>query len=539
MNFFGLSLRARSCARLFVAINSLLLWPSSVQAGWFEQVGRLRPDEAKFIRAVLAGDEEAAMALAQTGRINPNQLAGQPLSGWFYSGILGGKGLIDPNVHRIVFQTFRQGPNPPNIGLGDGAICKQAPSFKWDEEIAKSGTPEQKKSQIDRWQAEWRELHSKIASSFQSLLRYGLRDRQIITAMFQGCFFDNPIASDERYDMVIRPMIKAGANINAPNYEGQPPIERAISLPQISILSRLLEDGARTDVPAVWYGPPGQREDMGCTPRLERSVFKHLFLAQEHYRLWKESRPNDPMLSQRKKNILTVVELLSKAGFSPMREYGSRSESGLDTECRRITLYGEIAKTDGPFAEEVKSVALLNSKTSAASPPPVAAAAPIPRAAASVTIDSWRVSTRGDGRDYATVTSTSTNKGKGLKELQIECAPSGNLEFVLLPYGNERMASLIPEEFDGAPEVKPFKAVNNRIAAPESVRLMKLLLAEDNNARKSGAANSWTFVFFIDNPQATGYSADMGGLTKVRQHLLQRCKAASAAKQATTPASAN
>ncbi len=82
-------------------------------------------------------------------------------------------------------------------------------------------------------------------------------------------------------------------------------------------------------------------------------------------------------------------------------------------------------------------------------------------------------------------------------------------------------------------------AINNRIGAPENVRLMKRLLAEESNARQSGAGDSWTFAFYVNDATAEGYSANMGGLSKVRQHLLKQCKAASQGRQAGAPTQPN
>ena len=72
----------------------------------------LPPRERTFLNIVFSGDEAKSVEYVQAAGINPNSIGGEPLSAWLFH--FGPAANI--NVQRIVFERFRQNPNPPNIG---------------------------------------------------------------------------------------------------------------------------------------------------------------------------------------------------------------------------------------------------------------------------------------------------------------------------------------------------------------------------------------------------------------------------------------
>ena len=248
-----------SCARLCLAafIWILAAATQSDAASPSDRWYQLSQREKTFLQLVFNGDEAKSVEYAQIAGINPNAIGGEPLSVWFYRMGNTGRGpLYQVNAQRIVFERFRQNPNPQNIGqsmLGD--FCANAP-YSQDLQIQAGGMTTGAQAFGPRWEAVQKAIADQqrpeieaMANRFKSLIAYGLRDKTIIRSIFVGCLGRrNFNITPNQYDLLITPMIQAGMNINMPLQDGRPAIENFVRAMDYLMVERIIKDGARLDI---------------------------------------------------------------------------------------------------------------------------------------------------------------------------------------------------------------------------------------------------------------------------------------------------
>lgn len=190
------SVAGRIGLAVLASASLVLTCVSAASAQELRDTYKLSDREKTFLRIVMSGDEAKAAEFAELSNINPNSIAGFPLSAWFYGTGIGFQptntnAYTNLNVHRIIFERFRQNPNPKvtdtsrldgfcgyavyprNISLENGPDSPARRAFLAEQETAKHTAVET------------------MATGFVSLVRYGLRDKRLVQAIFQGCFFRN------------------------------------------------------------------------------------------------------------------------------------------------------------------------------------------------------------------------------------------------------------------------------------------------------------------------------------------------------------
>ncbi len=454
---------------------------ASAAAPW-ERWRALSDRERTFLTTVFKGDEAKAVEYAQVAGINVNSIGGEPLSVWFYRNVdLGSNSPHYRNlsVQRIVFERFKQNANPK---IADETtlmyFCSSAPRADRDEGA--------RKFHIDA-----------MASSFESLVRYGLRDKAIINEIFGGCFFRNATGqvNEYTYDTLITKLLKAGADIN---YVGPPeharPIEYAVKTLNAPAVERLVRDGAQVN--------------------FQIKAQCGMQVAPTNLNGWVLSRLD----ARYAESLIRIVAALARAGLPPttkatyvtMNGYGSCvTKSPYDAAVDAGNL--ELAKA---FKEAAASSA--QSKT-AASPPSATAVASVAPAqaipAAPTNIGQWRIVNE-NGRLVA-MANASKHRGDQLAGLRLECV-SGRLEYVPVALKLDGMRSLW---VNVAGDVYEMKLINGRASGASAATLSKTFLTEDK-----GGGDDLRLEMSVHTENGPMSEMLLGGFTKMRAYMLAACK---------------
>lgn len=472
--------------------------------------------ERTFLRFVLNGDAAQSQEYAQAAGINVNSIAGEPLSAWFYRmGGLGQTPLYDLAAQRVVFETFRQNPNPQNIGDSNlKRFCAVAP---YPQELVmrsavlstdgKSATPEFKAvmTQI----AEKQRPHVEaMAERFASLVRYGLSDQNILRPIFAGCLSDrNWSMTPAYYDLLIKPMLRGGMNINQTMDDGRRVIEYFVRSVDAVMVERLMQDGAQVRFPVK--GP-------GCAEPTNLYVY-----------LMSNLKPADPTPA------LGVVKLLSAGGLSPMQPiaYGGY-------QCRHGSLYDAVLDTGNMrYAQLIKlmyeagqqqSAEILKSTTQA--PAPAAAVTSVPVAAPPAAavpskppkqIGDWQMAIQNDGRPMATAPADKGESQK-LMELQMVCLAGGKLGYVAIASQAPNLTNSL--WIDSAGDVYRVGLANGFAAGSNAVAISQRLLAEEAGNQGNPAGDKLQIQMSVDSPTGPMSEMKISGFSKMRAYMLANCK---------------
>jgi len=470
--------------------------------------------ERTFLNFVFSGDEAKAVEYAQAASINVNSIAGDPLSTWFYrdgSPRFGQPATRNLAVQRIVFERFRQNPNPPNIGENKlGQYCGYAP-VPQDFGVEGRGTPEQKRALRERQEAARRPHIDAMAAGFNSLVRYGLRDRAIINALFEACVFRNAAPlTPYVYDTVLAPMIKAGANVNLQTPGGQRPIAFAVEKANAPVIERLIRDGAQVNYPVLLNGfdRPGPNEQ--CQPLRHRSVYQYVF---------KWVRVSDP------DNVVAVVRALATGGLSPMTKYGYIENPNGRPICKFASFHDAVIDSGNlDFARKIKEA---GARPAAAAPPPAQAPrteqanASAPAAIPSQ-VGAWLIRTKNDGRLHATA-KVSNGHPDRLAGLILECMPGGRLEYVpaVLKLNGFAKSLYVHGKDDN---MNGLNLSNGRLSGESAATLTRELLQAEINAFRQGLGANWDIGMTVDDPYVEESLVQMTGFTRMRKLMQSNCK---------------
>jgi hypothetical protein len=473
-----------------------------------EKFHLLSPKEVTFLRFVYNGDEAKAVEYAQLAGINPDSMADEPLSVWFYDmDELMAPGMHrDVRVHKIVFDRFKQNPNPPLRDVrGMQSYCSYAP-MPHDFNTQWNGTNTEKQLIAN---AQWEALKKHVdvmTAGFDSLRKYGLTDRGILTAMLTGCVFPNPgDISEYVYDHLATKLVKAGADINQSGSQfGRPgrPIELVVQRANVPVLQRLLHDGAQVRF-AISNPCGGKGTDL--------------------YGYLLNGRP--PNFDQ----VVQMVGLLTAAGLPADRPITAAAGFG-STYCHPTTIYDE-ALTAGnlDFAKALK-VAMATPAVQAA-PALVSSAqtdvsASVPAAMAvdpvkPTKFGAWSITADPSGRPVAASPSVNA-PDVTVRRLQLECAVGGRLEYVPISAKATALNSLWVSGMDDAQSELP--VVNGRLSGKSAAWLSQAFLKAEASAAKSGQAK-WGLSVVADNPNIVAVTdVDGAGFSQMRSYMLAHCK---------------
>lgn len=468
--------------------------------------------ERTFLTYVFEGNEAKAVEYAQVAGINPNSIAGLPLSVWYYRD---GRDHTGRDVHRelsvqrIVFGRFRQNPNPPNIG-NDTQIdkfCSYAPLST----AAHLRSP----AEIANLRARQEELQrphvQAMAAGLESLLRYGLRDRKQLTELFLGCIFESAVpVTAAFYDRVPAKAARAGADLNAETTSGERAVELAIRNLDADLLSHLIRDGAQVKYIRKRNGLDREGTRAACQPRADQSVY---LLVYKHVRTDKQAE------------VAKVARVLAAHGLSPFTKYGwpGRSANG-QPGCMYKSFYDAIIDTGNlDYARAVKAAA--EGAGSAQSTPATkhAAVAPAPPAhvapAAPSQIGTWRIAAAGDGRPLASV--AGEPMPGGIREMRIECRPGGRLEYVPVSTGGEPIRALWFVGTDDREFAVPLS--NGHVAGSNAAALSRELLALEKLMLGKGS-RQWSAAFILNDENHDRSEINFTGFSKMRAHMLASCR---------------
>jgi hypothetical protein len=467
----------------------------------------LSPRERTFLTIVFSGDESKAAEYAQTASLNPNSIGGEPLSTWFYG--LGPVANI--NVQRIVFERFRQNPNPANVGDMEflGGFCNM-PSLPDNIRTNAQGTPAEKAELQQRQESARRGHVEKIMASFQSLLGYGLKDKAILARIFTGCMEHRMIPKTAAYyDLVFAPMLKAGASIDG--YDNHRPLQMAMQDGNPDMVERLVADGADViyHIPSPTGLPYGQGP---CQPRADQSLYRYVF---------------NYVRSNNEEAALRIIQALAFKGLSPMAKWGYGDGGG----CKYTTLYDAVIDTGNlAYAARIKEIAGGVGKPAARpapTPQPVAAAASVANAPAPVVptrFGSWSISAGADGRPIAATLAANgpPSESGPLQALRLECVAGGKLEYVPVTAKNSPARALW---LNGADDnLNEMRLVNGRAAGAFAATLSKEFGTSEANIRRNGTADNWVMEMTVDDSNTPMSNIQMNGFSQMRSYMLAHCK---------------
>ncbi|WP_316199202.1 hypothetical protein [Bradyrhizobium sp. SZCCHNS2002] len=455
----------------------------------------LSPRERTFLDIVFSSDEAKATEYARAAGINPSAIGGEPLSVWFY-----GLGPVaNTDVQRIVFERFRQNPNPARPGdmAFINRFCDMGP-LPDNIRIAVQGTPDQKAALQQRQDNARRAYADKIMASFNSLLGYGLRDRTILTRIFVGCLANRSIPkTSEYYDLVLAPMVKAGANTDGD--DTYRPLLNAMQDGNPDLVERLIADGADViyHLPSNFGNTPyGQGP---CQPRGDQSLYRYAFGYVRS--------PNEDA-------ALRIIKALALKGLSPLAKWGYGSEGA----CKYTTLYDAVLDTGNmAYAARIKDIAESTGKPTAARPATAQTTAAPASSPAPTAFGAWRI-TAENGRLAATA-STGKANGNHLSGLRLECATPGLLEYV--PVAPRQVSMLWVNGMDDVQH--RILLTGGRVMGAENSLLSKEFLGSEANYARNGTSD-WGIEMSIDGPEAGMQTVRMGGFSQMRSYMLANCR---------------
>jgi hypothetical protein len=479
---------------VLASASLVLTCVSAVSAQELRDTYKLSDREKTFLRIVMSGDEAKAAEFAELSNINPNSIAGFPLSAWFYGTGIGFQptntnAYTNLNVHRIIFERFRQNPNPKvtDISRLDG-FCGYA---VYPRNIPLENSPDSpaRRAFLAEQETAKHTAVETMATGFVSLVRYGLLDKRLVQAIFQGCFFRNAGGLTDRnslslyaYDHLITKLLKAGADLNVQGRGDPYPIEKAVSALDIPLVERLIRDGANVKV-HVRPQCPGRN--------VQSNLYGHLF-----------GYVNTPRAGE----AIEMVKVLSHAGLSPFAKT-------VGAGCTERSIYDyAIDRGKLDVAKAIKEAA-------AAGPAmPSMPQVPSPVSAAShanlAPIGDWHLGSTPDGRPFASST-TAEGSGRALKELRLECVPGGRLEYVPVTSTGAPVQALWFEGSNTAIVVS-----NGRVVGPAAVQLSKEFLAEGAGRAPD---DEWFVALVVDEP-SLGSKVRGRGFAETRKYLLANCK---------------
>jgi hypothetical protein len=458
--------------------------------------------ERTFLKLVFNGDEAKAAEYAQVANINVNSIAGEPLSAWFYKDGHAQSGRYELRfvaVQKIVFERFRQNPNP---SVGDASALSQYCSYapvQQNFQIEGSGAPDQIKALREAQDNQRRPHIDSMGAGFESLVRYGLKDRGIITRLFRGCIFKAAVPlNDYFYDTVLSRMVRAGADINGAD-GGERAIQYAFKTLNAGLAEKLVRDGAGVKF-AV-----GAQCGMNAVPS---NLYGFLM-------------PNVKTRDQA--GLLRLVAVLAKGGLSPMASATYVTANGYGS-CVTKSLYDAAVDTgDLDLAKRIKEAA-GGAQTSAApvsSPQPSAtSSATVPAAPPTASVPSqigaWQV-VMDNGRLVA-VAKADKKTSNGFAALRLECV-GGKLEYAPVALKlNGPMTSLW---ISIAGDAKEMKLVNQRASGPSATTLSNEFAA---NEPKAGEPQDWGIEMTVQSWNSVGDNVVMTGFSKMRAFMRANCK---------------
>ncbi|MET4802819.1 hypothetical protein [Bradyrhizobium sp. LB11.1] len=454
---------------------------ASAEAPW-EKWRKLSEREKTFLKTVFAGDEAKADEYVKVAGINVNSLAGEPLSVWFYR--IGAEDgprtpfVRDVKVQRIVFEHFRQNPNPTNVDETYlDRFCNYAPFPPMGTDI-----------QVETAQRPYMET---MATGFQSLLRYGLRDKVLINAIFQGCM-KALRPTQYFYQNVLSPMVKAGADINA----GVPqrPIEGAMESFNPDLVEGLVRDRAQVTMPVKG----------GCAGAA--NLYGYLYANLRRYD---------------REKLLRIVRALTAGGLSPT----AKAAVSYNGQCHNSSLYDvAVDAGDLDLARQIKEAG--GSATAAADVPvaPVKMASTPATTTAPTQIGSWSISTGADGRPVAATTAVkaATSETGPLQALRLECVAGGRLEYVPVTAKSGPARALW---LNGADDnLNELRLTNGRAAGAFAANLSREFGTSEANIRRNGTADNWVMEMTVDDSNSPMSNMQMNGFSQMRSYMLAHCK---------------
>ncbi|HEY0329879.1 MAG TPA: hypothetical protein VGC77_12355 [Rhodopseudomonas sp.] len=481
---------------------------------------KLSQRERTFLDLIEVGDEAKAVEYAKVAEINPNSIAGEPLGSWFYAMFpnRGGTPIQRRlNVQRIVFQTFKQNPNPPSIQKNAIArFCNYAPYN--DNPMMKFGNADEQRMLATQRFNQQKPHIDNMAAAFDSLIGYGLRDKTIINEIFISCFFHNAASLSDGvvneneyvYDTLITKILKAGADINTEDGPERP-IQFALRLGYPGIVERLLRDGAQLNFVVRTNAFDHTNPSEGCQPRRSRSVYGAMFNYVD---------------SRNVEAALRVVSALAKAGYSPTTKYGYTENPNGQILCHYKSFYDAVVDSGNlPYAARIKEIADGMGTPPAPpvdSPKPAATSTPAQPVQAALTapppIGAWRFTVE-NGRPVALAKSEKPD-GSHLAALRLECAAGGRLEYVAVAARNG-FDTLWVNGIDDTLHTIPL--VKGRVTGADNVLLSKEFLTMEGIAKRDNRPG-WGMEMSIDGPEAGMQTIEMGGFSKVRSFMLSQCK---------------
>lgn len=468
--------------------------------------------ERTFLTYVFEGNEAKAVEYAQVAGINPNSIAGLPLSVWYYRQ---GKDRFGRDVHRelgvqrIVFERFRQNPNPPNIGDNTQIdnFCSYAP-------ITTSShlrNPTETANLLARQQEAQRPHVRAMAAGLESLLRYGLRDRRQLTELFAGCMFKSAVpVTAEFYDQVPAKAVRAGADINVENQGGERAVANAVFFLRADLLEHLIRDGAQVKYMRKRHGLDREGTKAACQPRADQSIYWEVFK-----RVRTDKQPE----------VLKVVRVLAAHGLSPLTKYGwPGTAANGQPGCMYKSFYDAIIDTGNlDYARAVKAAAegagsaqsTPAARHAAVAPAPPAHVAPAPPSQ----IGMWKIAAAGDGRPLASV--AGEPMPGGIREIRIECRPGGRLEYVPVSTGGEPVRALWFVGTDDREFAVPLS--NGHVAGSNAAALSRELLALEKLMLGKGS-RQWSAAFILNDENHDRSEINFTGFSKMRAHMLASCR---------------
>jgi hypothetical protein len=500
-----------------IALTSAIAYFDTARA---QDTSRLSQRERTFLNFVLSGDEAKATEFVRAAGINPNMLAGEPLSAWFYRSFnsSGPSNLRSLPVQRIVFETFKQNPNPANVADNSNLqnFCTYAP-FPNNIQIQVNGTPAQRDAFRESQVAALKGHIDQMATSFESLLRYGLKDRRIITNVFMGCAFrgatnlGDGMVNTYAYDTLLAKMIRAGADINAETIAAQRPIQYAVERGFPDIVERLLRDGAQTNFVVRMSGSDRPNPAVPCAPRLLTSLYIYAYQGN-----WAKTKNPEA--------VVRIVKSLASRNISAMTAYGSLANDG-SGRCIYKSFYDSVLDTGNiQFATAIKAAATKAveqrpGKPAAPSPPPTAqpSSAPIERPAQ---IGDWRI-VQDNGRPMA-IAKADKIDGDHLAGLHLVCVPGGRLEYVTSALKLfEPMRALW---INRAGDVYRITLTNAHARGADAVAISKHLLAEEEGNKGNPDGDKLLVQMSVDSDNGPMSNIQMTGFSKMRAYMLANCK---------------
>lgn len=477
----SLALAASKWIPAIITAMALSSSQAEAKAPW-ENWRDLSQRDKTFLTTIFSGNEEKAAEYAQVAGINVNSLAGATLSAWFYR-MAGDPGkppfIRDPNVQRIVFERFRQNPNPPNVDETYlDRFCQYAP---FPINATQAQIPEAQKPYV-----------AAMATGFQSLLKYGVRDKTLVNAIFQGCLFKSDVVPTAQfYQNVLSPMVKAGADINGGRMR---PIERAVEIFNADLVEGLVRDGAQ--VTMTLKGP--------CNA--PSNLYGYLF---------KQLRTTD------RDRLLRIVRALSSGGLPPTTK-ASWADTGGYGSCHFNSLYD--AAVDAGNLELAKQLKEAAADTSSSKPTQAPGTASASAAAAAPDVSSppsqigaWRVIVENE-RPVAMARSL-RSEGDHIEGIRLECA-AGRLEYVPVA-----LRTQIKTLWVHGPDDMQFTLplTNGRVSGADNVALSKEFLEAEAAYARTGT-KEWSIGMSIDGENEGLQAIAMTGFSRMRGHMLANCK---------------